>query len=289
MSRFAKGAEAIRSAAAGSGGGGKFTPEFFWKEGEERYIQFITPLEEIQKVPAYAVNINPERNKVTMRTFIDNRGFDDVEYYNPLRERWGLEPMNKNIAVVVEVEPVYEDVSGRKKRVGFQVKERTFTYQRGERAGEEVSVPNVGILIQTGKFFNYFNSWEEDKGDIREAVFKVERNNGKPVSYNTMGFEVNPTTKKDEKVELSEEVLEAVDLDEYIDMLMSPQRYHDLLDELPDDHVPDTFAARRKQEQSQKSAKETPAPSRSKAEVDDDEDEDDVASETFAKLKSKFS
>ena len=46
MARFAKGSSGIQSASKRSGGG-KFTPNISWKkDGETKYIQFLTPIED---------------------------------------------------------------------------------------------------------------------------------------------------------------------------------------------------------------------------------------------------
>lgn len=291
MSKFKTGAAAIAEAATSGSGGGKFTPEFFWKEGQERFIQFITPLDQIPKVPAYGVNVSTD-GKTRMRSFIDNKGVEGVEYYNPLRDRFELEPQFKNMAVVVELEPVYDEVADRKKRVGFKVLERTFTPERGEHAGEEVSVPNVGVLIQTGKFFSYLTTWEEDKGPITETVFAIKRSDSKPVTYQWVPYEVNPVTKESEAVELDEEVLNAVDLDAYEEMLMSPARFHEWIDPLEDDAEPDRYAAQRKREREGKATeaktKQKKVVAKEESDVEDSGDEDLDAKAKFAKLKEQF-
>lgn len=242
MAKFPTGADAIlASAEAAKGGGKKFSPELFWRDGDERYIQFITPLAQIPTVPAYNVRVGTSQTtqKAIMRTLIDPRPVEGKDAYNPLAERWGLEPKPKQIAVAVELEPVFEKVDGRKKRTGFKVSERTFTYQKGDRAGEEVTVPNVGVVINTHLFFKYLTTWDEDKGDITQTPFKVVRVGGdKNTTYNFIPYE-------GEKVELNETVLAEIDLDAHIDMLMSAERYRELIDPLPDDFVPDRYAAAR--------------------------------------------
>ena len=293
MAKFPTGADAIlASAEAAKGGGKKFSPELFWRDGDERYIQFITPLNQIPTVPAYNVRVGTSKvtGKAIMRTLIDPRPVEGKDAYNPLADRFELQPKDKQIAVAVELEAVYEKVEGRKKRTGFKVSTRTFTYQKGDRAGEEVTVPNVGVIVNTHLFFKYLTTWDEDKGDIRETPFKVVRVGGdKNTTYSFIPYE-------GEAVELTDEVLSEVSLDSVIDMYMSADRYHELIDPLPDDFTPDRYAAARKAQAAKidrtvESAEvsDEAAAAAEAASVDDEPVSDDAAAEAkLNDLRARF-
>lgn len=233
-SRARTGVEGIE--ASKKSGTSDYTPMLTWKAGEKKYIKFVTPLEEVPTVdfhPFIIVGHN-DNNKPVYRSFISPQdpAVKGAEGYDPIKAR-GYAPKKRQIAVAVELEPVFK-VEGKKREIeGWNVAEREFTRQDGT----EVSVPNVGLIVQSHIFFGPLAVYAEDTV-VEDLVWEVTRSGG---DQNTAYIFRDRGDAPE--VELGEEV---PDLDAYLDELSSEDRMRELIDPLPADWVLDTYAKKGK-------------------------------------------
>jgi hypothetical protein len=157
-----RGAAAIAAAAERSGSG-KFMPNFKWDNGETKYLQFLTPIEDVPTVLYHNFIITGFKDDGSPRydSFISRRdeGIDGAEGYDPLIDRFQEVPSRRSIALAVELEPITETSGARKKIVGFDVATRQF-----EKEGKTVTVPNVALVIQSPSiFFGYLATFSDVK------------------------------------------------------------------------------------------------------------------------------
>ncbi|GAC1397181.1 MAG: hypothetical protein NVSMB52_10860 [Chloroflexota bacterium] len=191
--KLRKGREAIekRVAEQQSGGGGNFkpfTPSIYWNEdGMEKYVMFLNPLEEILELEL--INFIPIRNKKangdTYTTYEQVLARTDPllgEREDPMVENWDGKPKVTNLAVAVELEPQYQEVNGRKRPVGFEVKTTSFDRRVRDDKGditdevEEVVAPVVGFITQSpANFGNVLTSMDSDSAPIHEVAYSIKR------------------------------------------------------------------------------------------------------------------
>jgi len=207
-------------------GSSDYTPMLTWKAGEKKYIKFVTPLEEVPTVdfhPFIIVGHN-DNNKPIYRSFISPQdpAVKGAEGYDPIKDR-GYAPKKRQIAVAVELEPVFQTSTKNKREItGWNVAERSFERQDGT----EVTVPNVGLIVQSHIFFGSLAVFAEDTV-VEDLVWEVTRSGG---DQNTSYIFRDRGDAPD--VELGEEV---PDLDAYLDELSSEDRMRELIDPLPAD------------------------------------------------------
>lgn len=189
MPDFRKGADAVKQTVAkAKEGGGEFTPftpQMFWtqdSEGKEKYVLFLNPMGEIVTVDMIGF-IPVKRGKYDGYEQVIARTDAAIgESKDPMVEEWGAAPRETCVAVAVELEPVIEEVNGRKRPVGFEVAYRTFERKVKDAKGEltdeteEVDVPQIGFVTQSPhNFFNLVQGYDENEGPIEDTPFKVER------------------------------------------------------------------------------------------------------------------
>lgn len=240
MARFRTGADAIRQSAESRGGSKDFAPQITWKGGETKYVQFITPLEEVPTVEMYQYIVvgHKDNGDPIYRTFISPRDpallSDNPDARDYLRER-GLYPKRRQVALAVELEPQIETVRGKRRPVGFSVSERTYT----KEDGTETVVPAVGVIIQSHVFFSWFATFADDY-DVQDHVFKVSREgNDQNTKYNC--FVEGPAIDLNLKPEDM-----PINFEEYLDELANEERMRSLVADKPDDWVFDRYANRGK-------------------------------------------
>lgn len=254
-SKMGRGVDALARSAAKKGSS-IFARSVYWRDGEVKYIQFVSSLDDCELFPYYKVRVGTKNGKAMMRDFIDPRPFVD-DPYNPIADRFPeVQPRENSAAVVVELD---------RKKSGTKYVYEIATHTFEKQSGEQFEEPNVGVVIMTSNlFFNWFVSFTiENECDVRDYIYKVERVEGSsPVKYN-----ISPVMNH-APLELSDGVTQAVNLDEYLRALMSPERYHEYIDPLDDDAVLNQWA--------QKTAKEEP------------NDEEVEASNASADRRSKF-
>lgn len=226
-------------ASKNASGGGDYTPMLTWKAGEKRYIKFLTPFEEIPTVDFHNFMIvdYSDNNKPIYRSFISPQdpGALGPEGYDPIKTKFGLMPKKRQIAVAVELEPVYKAGKGSKKEItDWTVAQREYT----NKDDEEVTVPNVGLIVQSHIFFGPLAVYAEDT-DVEDYVWEVVRSGGD--QNTTYVFRERGDAPE---VELDDD--NVPDLDAYLSDLASEERMHQYIDHLPSDWVLDTYAEKSK-------------------------------------------
>ena len=230
-----KGVEGIEASKRSGSGGGDYTPMLTWKAGEKKFIKFLTPLSEVPTVDFYQyiiVGINEVTQKPIYRSFISPQdpGVEGHENNRDYIKDRGYMPKKRQIAVAVQVEPVYSDAGRGKKTISdWTVVNREFTRQDGT----EVSVPNVGLIVQSHIFFGPLAVYAEDT-DVEDFVWEVTRSGGdQNTSY------VFRDRGEAPEVDLGEEV---PDLDAYLTELSSEDRMRELIEHLPANWTLDQYA-----------------------------------------------
>lgn len=178
-----RGADAI--AAAGKSGGKfrAFTPQIQWKDGDEKYILFLNPVEEMPVLSIHewidcGVKEYGDKSFTDWGFFLSRKDPVLGEDSDPLTEK-GSTPRKRVLAVAVELEPVMADTGrGRARPTGFTVKTETYT-RKTDDGDEEVTTPVIGVITQAQKnFFNIVTSHDESDGPITEYPLKVKRVGG---------------------------------------------------------------------------------------------------------------
>lgn len=232
MAGFRRGAEAIQAAATRSGGGG-FTPTHRFEAGETKYLQFLTPIEDVFTVLMHRFVITGYRedgNTPIYKDFISRRdeGLDGPEGYDPLIDRFGLTPSQRSIAVAVELEPVFKKQGTKKVIDDWKVVEREYT----DAEGTEHSVPNIALVVESPfTFFGHLTAIADLK-PIESVIFAVKRT-GKSTDTQYTFMEAGEAL--DGADELYEEFSEQFDLEAYLEELADEDRIKELIDPLDDD------------------------------------------------------
>lgn len=226
MASFRRGKKAAEAAKSS---GGTFTPTFTWKnDGDEHFLQFLTPADEILTILYHnfiIVGENEDGRKI-YRDFISptDPAIGGTEQDDPLITRFDVKPKTCNAALAVALDPVTRGG----KIVDFEVQHRVYT----DKEGKEKSVPNVALVIQSvfTDLFPYLFKYADVQGPIEEEVFQITQTG----------------TKKDKKLQVFR-VGDAIDLDfdpvsvfdyeEHLLSLASPDRFAQYIDPLPDDAV----------------------------------------------------
>lgn len=195
---FRRGAAEIQKSvdAAAAGGDGKFRPflsNFFWKDGDERFLLILNPVEDIPKVLMQEVWINTGRKAHAIARTDQAIG----ERVEPMEDAWNYTPTERNVAVAVELEPTFEVVKGRQRPTGFEVKVRTFERRIRDDKGEltdereEVTAPEVGVIIQSpNNFFKHIAHKDATVAPITEVALQITRlGGGTDTDYEITAFE----------------------------------------------------------------------------------------------------
>lgn len=207
MPDFRRGASAIAQAAADAkskqkGSFSPFAPTIFWKDdGDEKYLLFLNPLEDIPQVDAIGF-IPVARKKAdgtkytAYETVIARTDPALGEAEDPMVEQWDAKPKETNIAVAIELEPDFEEINGRKKPVGFKVKTREFERRVRDEDGdltddlETVVAPQIGFV--SGSPHTLFQSISAHDQDMPLEAWPVKIKkigSGTTQSFNVTGFE----------------------------------------------------------------------------------------------------
>ena len=241
MPDFRRGAAAIAEAQkkAKQGGNRSFTPEFYWKDGDERYVLILNEMDEITTVDMISF-IPVQGKKANGETY---ERFDRViartspvigETVDPMERDWDGKPRETSIAVAVELEPTFEEVRGRKRPTGFAIKTREFERRIRDDEGdltdeyEDVVAPEIGFIHGSPhNFFNVITSYDANEAPIDETPVKILRvGSSTSTAYTVTGYpelEVDLSVLVDNLEGISylsselDEVLEAIDANEDID------------------------------------------------------------------------
>lgn len=195
---YPKGAEEIeKSANREPTEGGKWRPfiqNFFWKDGDERFLLFLNPISDIPKVMMQEVWLANGRKAYAIARTTPAIG----EKKDPIQDTWQYKPVERYVAVAVELEPEMKEVRGRPRPVGFTVATRKFERkiwdeETNEATGEteEVQAPIVGMVIQSASnFFRHVAHKDAKNGPITECAVQVTRlGGGTDTDYNVDMFE----------------------------------------------------------------------------------------------------
>lgn len=270
MASFRKGGDAVVAAAARSGTGA-YAPIMRFEGGETKYVQFMQPMDDIYTVLMHQYIIVGEREDGSpiYERFISRRdpGLDGPKGYDEIWERFGYKPTERSIAVALEVEPVYGEGKGTRKKIeGFDVVERQYE----DKEGETITVPNFALIIESPKTFFTHLAANADIKEIDESIFAVKRTGkGTDTTYTFIDTGEDALDVED----LYEEFLETFDLEAWLENLADEQRMVELIGPLADDAKISAYPPRGKEE------KEDKKPSRStrrRATSKKEESEEDV-------------
>lgn len=272
MPDFRRGAQAIIEARERAKSGGsfhRFTPSVFWQDdGDEKYLLFLNAMDDIPQVDmiGYIPQVGKKNDDTTFEYFEQTIARTDQgigEDSDPIVKEWNFKPRETNVAVAVELEPLFETVKGRKRPRGFEVATRTFDKRVKDDAGnltdesEEVTAPVVGFVSQSPhNFFNVVQSFDAKEAPINETAVKITRVGAKgdnSVTYRIDGYpeqdidltnlidyvdglsyldddEIDELVEALEDVEDAEavEIIGAVLLDKRLEELADPERHEKL-------------------------------------------------------------
>jgi hypothetical protein len=200
---FRRGAEAIAKATEkkDSGSFRQFTPSLFWKgDGASKFLLFLNPISEIPTVdmigfiPVKGKKANGDsfeyKEQVIART-------DPAigEESDPMVKEWEANPKETNVAVAIELDPVFEEVNGRKRPVGFEVLTTEFDRRIRDENGdltsdtETIEQPSFGFVTQSPfNFFNVLTSYDNEEAPIENTPLKIVRVGDKNPSYTINGY-----------------------------------------------------------------------------------------------------
>jgi len=231
MANFRRGAEAIKAAATRSAGG-KFTPTFKFETDKTTYLQFLTDLDDIPTVLMHRFIIvgHREDGNPIYEHFISRRDptLDGAEGYDPLVDRFGVNPSSRSIALAVELEPEWGGGSGSRKTIkGFDIATRQFT----TKDDETKEVPAVALIIESPfTFFDQLTAIADMGEEITEKVFAVKRNGkGTDTSYTLLP--VGDALDFEDELDA---FFEDFDFDAWLDELADEDRVRELIDPIED-------------------------------------------------------
>jgi len=202
--QFRRGREAIEKATSRKGGGGgKFVPEIYFSEdGDKKYLLALTPIDEVPTVLMHQMlPVTRERQDGeefdTWESVISRTDEAIGEDSDPISDEFDLDPKERSLGAVIELEPILKTVQSRKKVTGFQVATREFT-RRTDDGEEDVEVPKIGVLCNwPGHIWGPLGSMTEDKGPLVELPLEVTQRGEKL----GMNFEIVPYM--DQKIDFS--------------------------------------------------------------------------------------
>lgn len=221
MPNFRKGAQVIVQSGQ-TGGESSKRPNFInWESDEKKYLQFITPLEEIPTVLMHQFIITGERDNGSYiyNDFVSRKdpAFDGEDGYDPIWDRFEVQPRLKSVALAAVLQPVRKNG----KISGWEVASK-------QRRDDEI--PDIGLIVQTpSNFFRWLTTFADDTGNaIEDCVFSITRR-GEKIStrYDFIKTE-HPA------IDLSKYSEYFIDIEEYLGGLGDEDRLRSLIDPLPD-------------------------------------------------------
>ena len=222
MPNFRKGAQVIAQSGQTNSDSGPKRPNFInWESDEKKYIQFITPLEEIPTVLMHQFIITGERDNGSYiyNDFVSRKdpAFDGEDGYDPIWDRFEVQPRLKSVALAAVLQPVRKNG----KISGWEVAGK-------QRRDDEI--PDIGLIVQTpSNFFRWLTTFADDTGNaIEDCVFSVTRRGEKIATRYDFIKTEHPA------IDLSEYSEYFIDVEEYLSGLGDEDRLRSLIDPLPD-------------------------------------------------------
>lgn len=274
MASFRKGGDAVVAAAA-RGGGGAWAPVMRFEAGDTKYIQFMQPMDDIYTVLMHQYIIIGEREDGSpiYERFISRRdpGLDGAKGYDEIWERFGYKPTERSIAIALEVEPVFGEGKGSRKKIeGFDVVERQYENQEGET----VTVPNFALIIESPKTFFTHLAANADIKEIDETIFAVKRT-GKQTDTTYTFIDTGEDALDVE--DLFTEFTESFDLEGWLENLADENRMAELIGPLPDDAKISAYPPKgAKEEKEEKKPSRSTRSRRTASKVEEVEEEPEV-------------
>ncbi len=185
---FKRGIAAIEEAAKNTGKKfSPFAPQIQWKDGDEKYILFLTDIEDAATVllhewvncgeKVFNEGTKNEKRYPDWGFFISRKDPAIGEDSDPLTEK-GSNPKKRILAAAVELEPIMPEGGGRARPTGFRIKTEEYT-RKTDDGDETVVAPVIGVITQASKnFFKLLVSHTETEGPIQDNAFKVRRIGG---------------------------------------------------------------------------------------------------------------
>lgn len=202
---FRRGADAVAQAQQKAKSGGSFSPfapELFWQnDGDEKYLLFLNPMMEVPTVEMISfipqVRKKADGEKFTTYERVIARTDPSIgDDEDPMHEDWQGRIQDLCVAVAVELEPTLEEVRGRMRPTGFQIK--TNTYERRVRDDdgdlteevEEITSPVIGFIhASPHNFFNVITAYDSTEGDIESTPLKITRvGTGTSTAFQVVGY-----------------------------------------------------------------------------------------------------
>jgi hypothetical protein len=235
MPNFRKGGAAILSSNTPTNNNSTPRPQFVqWAQEEKKFVQFITPLEDIPRVKMHQFIITGQREDGSFiyNDFVSRRdsALDGPDGYDPIWTRFDLVPKDRCIAAAAVLNPV---------RTGDKITGWTVA-QKSTKKGDVV--PDIGLIVQhPGNFFSWLATFESDTGgSIENCVFSITRRGEKVnTRYDFIKTDVP-------SIDLSDYASAIPDIDEYLTALSDENRIRSLIDALPDDAKLSRFAEAKK-------------------------------------------
>lgn len=310
MPDFRRGATAIAKAQEKPEGGGSFrpfAPVLFWKnDGDNKYLLFLNSMEDIPTVDMVSfIPVKGKKGNGDTFTYYEQviaRTDPAIgEAKDPMVEEWDAKPRSTCLAVAVELEPTFEEVRGRKKPVGFEVKTTEFDRRIRDDNGdltdevETVEAPVVGFITQSPhNFFNVVSSFDADTAPIHEVATKITRvGNDTSTVYTVAGYDdldidldgllacIEGVSYLGDDLDDLLDIIDGLDdleaasaigaflLDKRLDELADRDRYDELLEGITESL--DRFGSKKKGDKKERTRKERPARRSQRRSKDEDD------------------
>jgi len=221
LGELRKGTDLIREASS-SKKKVRYTTYLSWQDGDSRLVAFLTPADQIPKVKIHQfvkVSDDSERG-FHWDSFIcrkDPAFARESQNTCDLCDRIGHDPVEKYLAVAVELEPTY---SG-KRITGAELVTGEYT----NKEGDTVEFPKWGLVIQAARnFFSYLATHDDRVGPITDTVFEIVREgNDSQTKYHFL-----PMTHV-QVPDLSEDFQNMIpSVEELVERMGSEEKYEDL-------------------------------------------------------------
>lgn len=284
MAKFRRGQEAIEQAAQRSTGG-SFTPQIRFEAGEDKYVQFLMPIEEVPTVLMHRFIIVGEYENGNPRyeSFISRRDpyLDGASGYDELMDRFDVQPTNRSIVLAAEMKPILGAGTGKRKKLeGFELDMRQFE----DSEGNVKTVPAFGLIIESPSIFFTHLAANADINPIEETVWLVKRTGkGTDTTYTFIPTGIEALDLEEELEEFSE----TFDLDEYLSNLADEDRMRELISPLPDDAKVTMYPAKKSKSGGKVYGSKRTQSRRQEEEVDETDAETDESEDSAASTRSR--